>query len=249
VVPSERGAFAATVEFSAGDGTKVVTATQPGSTAAREFVRITPIKLRGARSTFQVSAGFMVNCELNLPRPEGLEPGDVLLGAVYTDGGGNGDIVATGFTPTTMDTPTYSAFWKIATANEPVGYKISIIAGTGPFDTCESAAVLVAFSGVKSPPIAIERWQVDSDDATVVAPAFTAPTRGVLVAVWAANGPQTGFSQTGMTVAGEAYSNGDFASVLVAYEGVQAGPTGDRKATLGVQRDAVGALFLLDGKP
>ena len=243
------GAFSIPVDFTDGDGPKVVTATQPGASVSRMFQRVTPIAVRASSAGFRVSAGFMVDCELTTPVPANLRPGDVLIGAIYTDGGITGDIVAPGFTPTTMDTATYSAFWRVATAAEPQAYQFSIIAGTGPFDTCESAIVLVAFSGVRSPPIVMESWQVDSNDTTVVAPGFTAPRRGVLVGIWAANGPQTGFTQTQMTVVDEAYSNGDFASVMVAHEGVQPGPTGDRTADMAVQRAAVGALILLDGKP
>lgn len=243
------GAFSIPVEFTDGDGPKTVIATQPGALVTRMFHRVTPIALRASAAGFRVSAGFMVDCELTVPVPAMLRAGDLLIGAIYTDGGVTGDIAAPGFTPTTMDSATYSTFWKIATAAEPQAYTFQITAGTGPVDTCESAIVLVAFSGVSSPPILMEHWQVDSNDTTVIAPGFTAPKRGVLVGIWGANGPQTGFAQTQMTVADEAYSSGDFASVMIAYEGVQPGPTGDRKADIAVKREAVGALFLLDGKP
>ena len=245
----ENGAFVATVAFTAGDGPKLVTASQPGELVSRTFARVTPIKLRGTSAGFVVSAGFMVDCELTVAVPAGLQPGDVMIGAVYTDGGATGGITAPGFTATAMTAPTYRAFYKVATAAEPAAYTISITAGTGQSDTCESAAVLVSFSGVATPPILAESGQVDSNDTMVVAPGLVAPKRGVLVGVWGSNGPVSGFTVSGMTVADEAYSNGDFASVVIAYTGVQAGPTGDRKADLQLVRAAAAGLFLLDGKP
>jgi len=50
-------------------------------------------------------------------------------------------------------------------------------------------------------------------------------------------------------LAGAALSNGDFANALLAYEGVAAGPTGDRTATLAQARLAAAGLFVLNGKP
>jgi hypothetical protein len=71
----------------------------------------------------------------------------------------------------------------------------------------------------------------------------------LLIAVWGSNGPMPGFTLAGMELGAMAVSPGDFANVLVAFEGVQPGPTGDRTATLPTTRAAVAGLFVLDGKP
>lgn len=247
----DAGAFGELVAFTDGDGPKLVTVAQGGVTIARTFTRVTPAMLRSSSVGTRGSAGFMVDCDLDIARPPGLVAGDLLFGVIYTDGGGNGSVATSGFTRTTLQGPMYVAFWKVVGVAEPATYTFRVVAGTGTADTCESAGVLAAFAGIDDAnPVLAESANVGGNGSTgVVALGVTAPKPGILVGAWGSNGPGSGFMQAGMTLAGAAISNADFANALLAYEGVAAGPTGDRTATLQQPRGAAAGLFVLAGKP
>jgi hypothetical protein len=250
-VPCTAGAFATVIALSEGDGAKPFTATQDQASVARTVQRVTPARVRSTSVGSQGSAGLTIPCDLTLARPSELAAGDVLFGMIYADNGPlTGSITTPGFQRTNLDDFSHVAFWKIAGAAEPASYTFRIAAGIGPADTCESAGVLVAFSEIDGGTAALlVESEVVDNDGTVVAPSVNAPKRGILVGAWGANGPATGFTQTGMQLAAAVASPGDFAIVLVAYQGVQAGETGPRTATIQVARPAAAGLFVLDGKP
>ena len=207
-----------------------------------------PAKLRSAAVGTKASDGFMIDCDLVIARPPELSSGDLLFGMIYADNGGIAGSVSTpGFTRTGLTAFSHIAFWKLATAAEPASYTFRVAAGMAATYTCESAGVLLAFSGVAS--ILAESAAIDSDDVSVVAPSVTSPTHALFVAVWGSNGPMPGLAQSGMELGASAVSPGDFANVLVAFQGVEPGPTGDRTATLPMTRAAAAGLFVLDGKP
>jgi hypothetical protein len=182
--------------------------------------------------------------------PPELSPGDLLFGMIYSDGGSGPSITTPGFTRTVLAGGTYVAFWKLAAAVEPAGYTFRVVAGTGQADTCESAGVIGAFSGVDpTAPILAESGVVDSNDTSVVAPGVTAPKPAILIGAWGSNGPASGFTQIGMSVVGAAISTDDNANVHLAYEPIAAGPTGTRTATLTQTRAAAAGLFVINGKP
>ncbi|MDQ3340611.1 MAG: hypothetical protein M4D80_36095 [Myxococcota bacterium] len=243
------GTFATTVAFSESDGTKLLTVTQGPVSITRTFHRVTPAKLRSSSVATQGSQGSTVDCDLVIARPFEVHAGDLVFGMIYADTGNTGTVSTPDFQRTGLDKFSHVAFWKVAAQDEPTAYTFHVVAGTGGGDTCESAGVLLAFSGVASTPILAESAVFDSNDASVVAPGVTTPKRGVLVAAWGSNGPMPGFAQTGMEIGAMAVSPGDFANVLVAFQGVQPGPTGDRTATLPATRAAAAGLFVLDGKP
>jgi hypothetical protein len=243
------GEFAAMVVFSEGDGAKQITVSQDEAAIARTFWRVTPARVRATTVGRRGSAGPMMDCDLVLARPSELAAGDLLFGMIYADNGDAGSIATPGFQRTQLDAFSHVAFWKIAGAAEPATYTFRVVAGIAISDTCESAGVLVAFSGIADvSPVVVESEVVDLD-GTVEAPGVTTPKRGILVGAWGSNGPASGFAQIGMQVAASVASLDDFANVLVAFEGVQPGETGPRTATLQVARPAAAGLFVLDGKP
>jgi hypothetical protein len=241
--PCEAGAFAAAVTVSAGYGEKVITASQGRASATRAFWRIEHVEVRGMASGSQDAQGFNVDCDLVVAAPAGTTEGDLLVGMIYTDGGGTGSISTPGFVRQKLAAATYVAFTKRATASEPASYTFHIVAGSAGSDTCESAGVLVAFSGVAG-------VLAESGAASLTAPGVDAPKRSLLVGVFGSNGPAGGIhAPAGMTSVASAEASGSFANVLIASEVVAPGPTGSRTATIDSQEAAAAGLLVLDGLP
>lgn len=242
------GAFTETIAFTEGNGAKLVTVTQGAVTLIRTFVRVTSARLRTTAVTTQPSAGSTVDCDLTLTLET--RAGDLLFGMIYSDAGVQGSVATPGFTRTALARPAHVAFWKIAGGDEPTSYMFRVVAGVGVADTCESAGVIGAFEGIApATPLLAESANIDGNDVNVVALGVTAPTSGILVGAWGSNGPATGFTPpAGALEAAQANSPGGFANVLLTYEPVEGGPTGNRTATLQQSRSAAAGLFVLDGQ-
>ncbi len=248
------GAFSVLITFTDGTGTKTIVVSQGGASVTRTFVRVASVVTPHAAATgVQPSAGFTIDCDLVIAHPPNAVAGDLLVGVIYTDGGGAGSVATPGFTRLMLDGPMYVAFYKVAAATEPNAYTFHIVAGTGGSDTCESAGALVAFANVDpTAPIAAQSANVDSNDPNVVALGVTAPVGGLLVGAWGSNGPATGFeAPAGMMVDGSnvASPTAGFANALLAWQAVPAGVTGDRMATLASTAGAAAALIVLRPKP
>lgn len=241
------GFYIVEVTFTDGLGQKVVAITQSPGTVLRTFVRVRRQVTPGAPSRgTQPGAGFMVDCDLSIPRPPALASGQLLVGMIYSNGGSQASISTPGFSRMNLDAGTHVGFYRFATSSEPDNYVFHVVAGMGAADTCESAGVLVAFENVDpASPIVAQSANVDGDDTDVVARSVTTGVPGLLVGLWGANGPAAGFTPPeGMTIDGTRAVS-DFASVMIAWEAIGDGATGDRTAANGATRAAAAALVVL----
>jgi hypothetical protein len=208
---------------------------------------LSPTTLRSSTAGSQPSAGTTVDCDLVIPRPPGVMPGDLLFGVIFTDAGGSGSITTPGFTRTDFVGAERVAFWKFVAAVEPSAYTFRIVAGVDTTDTCESAGAIGAFANVREPPILAQSQQV-ATSTILTAPAVTAQNPAILIGAWGSNGAAIS-NTSGMMVVGSASSLA-FASALLTIQPVlSAGSTGERSVTVPAAAAGAAGLFVLHGNP
>ncbi len=255
--PCVAGAYSVPISFTAGDGVKVITVTQANrdgstTTVMRSFVRVsTPlVTYRSSAGASIAGQGLQVDCTLVVPRPAGVVANDLLIGVIYTDGSTNASVTTPGFTRVALDGGTYAAFYKVAGTAEPSQYSFGV--GAGLLDgTCESAAVISAFSNVDVvTPIDVHSTNTTVSADVLVALGVTATVPGLLIAAFGANGPSSDLSvPAGMTSDAAASAQIAWGAARLAWQSIPAGPTGDRMSTGGAQRYGAAAQIVLRPAP
>jgi PKD repeat protein len=192
---------------------------------------------------------------ISLPHPSGLQPGDLLVAQIGTQGTVT---VATppGWTQiradhTGVESNSY-LFWKRVTPSEPATHSFGLSRGS------QAAAGLVAYRGVAADadPIGAHAGQHTPSGPQIVAPSVTASAGELLIAVFsgASDRREAGLTFTppaGMTehydVASQA-STGSSQNVAVMHSSapvLEAGATGTRVAVLSAPRSGWGQLLTL----
>ena len=237
-------------------------AAPPGQTST---YNVTAVDVRGHESTpasgsafrgkvaFRASSTASTNSSksLSVPRPAGVQTGDVLLAGISVGGAPASVTAPTGWTLIQVSASGSSikqyVFRKVAGAGEPASYTWSFPSKYG------IAAETLAYSGVSTAsPVDVFGAQVNARSSSITAPSLSAGAPGELLVGFFGTAAATSVNPaTGMLERAERSSSGSKKTTLEAADDALdvSGATGIRTASASVSAVNIGQVIVLRPAP